>query len=156
MLVILPIDPRDEACARSLHAVQMLAYRQEAELLGASRFPPLQRTVDDLRLSAEQFLGAFLEGELVGALSVGIDDENRGMNIASLVVHPGYQRKGIGRELLIAAVAQHGAKGMTVQTGARNVPALALYHRFGFKEYRRWIVGTDRLELVKLNRPSTA
>ncbi len=47
--------------ARQLHAVQMRAYALEASLLGAVYFPPLERTVDDLRNSTETFLAARVE-----------------------------------------------------------------------------------------------
>jgi hypothetical protein len=65
-----PVDHSALAIARQLHAVQMSAYAQEAQLLGATYFPPLERTVDELRTYPEEFVAAFIEDELVGAVSV--------------------------------------------------------------------------------------
>jgi len=149
-------DHRDVATARPLHAVQMHAYAQEAALLGAVYFPPLERTVDDLRASDEAFLAAFSGDTLVGAISLLPDDEGMGVTVASLVVSPPCQRRGIGRGLLRAVLDTHGHARLTVQTGVRNVPALALYREAGFVELRRWFVGREPLELVRLLRPAPA
>lgn len=149
------VDHRMPATARQLHTVQMLAYAQEARLLGALYFPPLERTVEDLRTSPEEFLAAFVGDEIVGAVSVWPDEEGMGTNIASLVVAPEFQRRGIGRSLMAAVLAVHAGGELTVQTGAKNSPALALYAQMGFVELRRWLVGREPLELVKLRRLAT-
>ena len=149
-----PIDHRALPIAQQVHAVQMSAYTQEAQLLGANYFPPLERTVDDVRTSAEEFLAAFIGDEMVGAVSVWPDREGMGVNIASLVVAPQFQRRGIGKRLLATVLAERGCGELTVQTGAKNLPALALYAQAGFVELRRWLVGREPLELVKLHRPA--
>lgn len=149
------VDHSVLAIARQLHAVQMASYAQEAKLLGAIYFPPLERTVEEVRTSAEQFLGAFIGAEVVGAISVWPDPEGMGMNIASLVVAPPFQRRGIGAALTEAILAKHGSVELTVQTGVKNSPALALYAQAGFVELRRWFVDREPLELVKLRRPPT-
>lgn len=147
------VDHRALSIARQLHAVQMIAYAQEAKLLGAIYFPPLERTVEEVRAADEAFLAAFMGQELVGAVSVWPDPEGMGMNIASLVVSPEFQRQGIGVALLASVLATHGAGQITVQTGAKNIPAFSLYTRAGFVEFRRWLVGREPLELIKLLRP---
>jgi ribosomal protein S18 acetylase RimI-like enzyme len=148
-----PVDHSVLATAQQLHAVQMSAYAQEASLLGATYFPPLERSVSDVLTSAEVFLAAFIGDEMVGAVSVWPDREVAGINTASLVVAPQFQRRGIGTGLLAKVLAEHKCEELTVQTGARNVPALALYKKAGFVELRRWLVGREPLELVKLHRP---
>ena len=135
----------------------MLAYAQECELLGAIHFPPLDCTVDDVRNSSEAFLAAFIGGDMVGAVSTRAGEECLGVNIASLVVRPQFHRQGIGRLLMTTVLAEHFGVELTVQTGAKNLPALALYAQLGFVAIRRWHVGQESLELVKLHRPpSTA
>lgn len=153
---IQPVDHGALAIAQQLHGVQMIAYAQEARLLGAIYFPPLERTVEEVRTADEKFLAAFIGEELVGAASVCPDREGTGMCIASLVVAPQFQRQGIGAALLASVLASHGAGEVTVQTGARNLPALSLYARAGFLECRRWQVGREPLELVQLLRPPSA
>ena len=146
------VDHRALLTAQQLHAVQMVAYAQEAKLLGAIYFPPLERTVDDVQATDEVFMAAFMNQELVGAASVWPDPEEMGIDIASLVVDPRVQRQGIGKALMASVLATHGSGKVTVQTGAKNLPALSLYARAGFVELRRWFVGSEPLELVKLQR----
>src|SRR5215472_3646518 len=147
-----PLNHRERAVAQGIHAVQMAAYAQEAELLGAKHFPPLERTVEDIQTSDETFFGVLEEGEIIGALSVWPDEEPGAMNIASLVVAPHRQHQGIGRLLLAAALEQWRHAVLTVSTAAKNTPALSLYEKFGFKEYRRKSLGPEAVELVKLRR----
>ena len=149
------VDHRAPVLAQQVHAVQMSAYAQEARLLGAAYFPPLECTVEDLRNSAEEFLAAFVQDEIVGAIAVRPDEEGMGINIASLVVAPQFQRRGIGRGLMGAVLAAHGSGELTIQTGAKNLPALALYAQMGFVELRRWFVGHEPLELIRLRRLAT-
>jgi ribosomal protein S18 acetylase RimI-like enzyme len=152
MLSLSTIDHRIQLLAQQIHVVWMAAYQQEAELLGLTRFPPLERRVDDILGSSEEFIGAFEAGTLAGVLSVCPDEEGRGISISSLVVHPAWQRRGLGLALVREITERYPASELTVQTAAANLPALALYARFGLKEYRRWTVGSEPLELVKLRR----
>ena len=145
-------DNSSEAIARQIHAVQMSAYAQEAKLLGAIYFPPLSRTVDDIRNCQETFFAAFISNQLVGAISTLPDPEGMGTNIATLVVAPSMQRKGIAKLLIQEVLSQCDSASLTVQTGVKNVPALNLYYQHGFIEVRRWLVGHEPLELVKLRR----
>ncbi len=149
------VDHSDVAIARQLHAVQMVAYAQEARLLGAIYFPPLERTVEEVRTGAEAYLAAFIGADLAGAIGIGPDPEGLGMTIASLVVAPRFQRRGIGAALTATVIAAHGSGEISVQTGAKNFPALALYAQAGFVELRRWLVGREPLELVRMRRAPT-
>lgn len=149
-----PLDHQRVSTARQIHAVQVLAYTQEVQLLGADGFSPLMRSVEDVRSSEEKFLGAFVRGELVGAVSVGPDEETVDLCIAALVVAPQWQKRGVETSLIEAVLALYGTEDLTVQTGAKNLAALHLYARYGFAEICRWLVGRGPLELVKLRRPA--
>jgi ribosomal protein S18 acetylase RimI-like enzyme len=146
------LDNRVPITAQRIHAVRMAAYEQEAKLLGLDRFPPLDERVNDILNSSEEFVGAFQGTTLAGVLSNSADEEGRGMTINSLVVHPAFQRLGLGRSLVKGMIGRHCSLEITVQTAAANVPALELYASLGFAEYRRWSVGSPPLELVKLRR----
>ncbi len=152
MLSLSSINHRSHAVAHQIHAVQMAAYKQEAELLRVDRFPPLARTVDDVLTSLEEFIGAFDGGTLAGVLSACPDEEGRGISISSLVVHPAYQKRGLGLALVREATQRYLGSELTVQTAAANIPALTLYERLGFKVYRRWAISNEPFEMVKLSR----
>jgi len=149
------LNHHERAVAEGIHSVQMAAYAQEAKLLEARHFPPLERTVEDIQCSDEVFLGIVEDGEVIGALSIGPDEEPGALNITSLVVAPSRQHQGIGRLLLAAALEQCQHAVLTVSTGAKNARALALYTEFGFKEYRRRLLGSEPVELVRLRRTRT-
>ena len=154
MPCVLRLDQSSDSVARAIHAVQIAAYTQEAALLGVRDFPPLHRTVQDIARSGETYFGVY-EGQcLVGALGFSSGSRGIGLNIDSLVVLPGYQRRGVAHALMAEFVAQHRTQDLTVQTGAKNAPALALYAGFGFKEFERCMLGEEQLELVQLRRES--
>ena len=146
-----PIDHSRAAVAERIHAVQMAAYSREAELIGATDFFPLSRTLENLRLSAGQFFGAYIGSGLVGAVGVESGARER-IGISSLVVVPQWHRQGVGRSLLHSVLKLYGRSQLQVQTAARNAPALALYGQCGFVEAFRWSVGVPSLELVALIR----
>lgn len=149
------IDHRSRAVAQQLHDVRMSAYAQEAELLQAVHFPPLNSTVADIQGSSNEILSAAVGEVMAGAIAIH-REEGSGVHITSLVVAPRFQRRGIGRALLAAALVAHDGQAFTVQTGARNAPALALYRELGFLEIRRWLAGPEPLELVELRRAAAA
>jgi ribosomal protein S18 acetylase RimI-like enzyme len=136
--------------AQAIHAVQMLAYAQEAALLGVPSLPPQRLTVAQLQSSGERFAAAYVASTLVGAVGVINKNEASLLVINSLVVHPAHQRLGIATRLLRHVLAAADAASIRVSTGAGNEPALALYRRHGFVEYKRWFVGPERLELASL------
>jgi ribosomal protein S18 acetylase RimI-like enzyme len=146
------LDHSDQAVAQTIHALLVQAHAQEAELLELGTSLPLEQTAEDIQASTDYFLGAELDGALMATVSVGLDDEPGQILVKSLVVHRGYQRQGMARALLMAALRLGGGAPFSVVTAAANAPALSLYHGFGFVEYRRGTLGTGLLAMVKLRR----
>ena len=103
--------------------------------------------------SCEKFRAAMARRKTLVAVMHGAIIGTAGLETAkvqAVFVAPDWQRQGIGAALLASVLATHGSRSVTVQTGAKNVPALSLYARAGFLELRRWFVGREPLELVKL------
>jgi ribosomal protein S18 acetylase RimI-like enzyme len=155
VIIVEPLQHHDAATARRLHAVLVTAYAQEAALLGVQQFAPLGRTAEDIQRSADLHLGALRGDMLLGAVSVGPDDEAEQLCITSLVVHPVHQRQGVGRALLTEVLRLGRAQAFAVSTAAANAPALALYREFGFVAYRQGVMGAESLPVVKLRRPAS-
>lgn len=154
-VVVESINHRERAVAERIHAVQIAAYSQEAKLLGAESFPPLQRTIADIEGTNERFFGAFLDGTLVGVIALEGDPSSAAMVISSLVVLPAFQRLGVGHSLLSTVVNKFPSQGLTVSTGLQNTPAMALYAQFGFLELRRHLVGPEKMPVVEFCRPGS-
>ncbi len=147
-----PFDHHELAAATRVHAVMLLAHAQEARLLQAEDFAPMAREPADIQASDEYFIGAFRGEELLGCVSLGPDDEAGQISIASLIVHPAHQRQGIARALMTEALRRSAGLDLSVATGAKNAPALALYGQLGFVVYRHGTLGAEALHIVKLRR----
>jgi ribosomal protein S18 acetylase RimI-like enzyme len=143
-----PLEHHVLVTATEIHALQMAAYAQEAALLEVEHFPPLEQTVANVLDSDEIFFGALAGHELVGCIAYEI--QPTGWLISSLVVSPKHQRLGIARALVSAVLELGRGKSITVATGAKNTPALGLYHSVGFVECHRFWIEKDNLEIVQL------
>jgi GNAT superfamily N-acetyltransferase len=150
------LDHRVRRTAESIHAIQMVAYQQEASLLGVTDFPPLRRTVNEIENSAERFFGARHELVLAGVIAIAGGESASEWNISSLVVLPQFQRRGVGRALLGAVISRFLDRIFTVSTGAINQPALELYAKMGFVESRQYLSGCGMISMVGLHRPITS
>lgn len=142
--------------AQKIHAVFLLAHAQEARLLEVTDFVPMARVPEDIQSSNDYFLGVLRGDTLLGFVALGPDDEPSQISIASLVVHPAHQRQGLARALMGEALRRSEGMVLSVATGAKNAPALALYQGLGFVEYRRGTLGPEALEIVKLRRAPPA
>ncbi|RJX38915.1 GNAT family N-acetyltransferase [Paenibacillus pinisoli] len=124
---------QDRGVAEQLLAVQLPAYRIEAELIGFWDIPPLRDTAETMMASGETFVGYRIEGALAGFISY--EDEGDAIDICRMVVHPDYFRRGIARSLVDYVLEGAGKhKRVKVSTGAGNKPAIALYRSFGFAD----------------------
>ncbi len=130
------IDHTIPLLADKIYAVFQVSYKVEAKLLNAVDFPPLRRKSIDITNSSTEFYGAFSDSEIAGVIE--IKREERDIHIQSLVVDPTFFRKGIGSGLLTFVVDNLLAKVYTVETGVDNLPAIALYKKFGFIEIQQW------------------
>jgi ribosomal protein S18 acetylase RimI-like enzyme len=75
----------------------------------------------------------------------GISRSNAAWQINTVGVSPGYRRRGIARQLVLAAIDDIRKKNMktiTLNVLSNNVPAIRLYESVGFEQYG----GTDTLE----------
>ena len=96
------LDLSDPEIAARLLELQRSAYRVEADLVGSDDIPPLHETFEELVGSEEVFLGALVDGLVVGAVSWKIVDGT--LDIHRLFVDPPHFRRGIGVELVRAAL----------------------------------------------------
>ncbi|MGH1564488.1 GNAT family N-acetyltransferase [Mumia sp. DW29H23] len=130
-LDIAPLDLHDADTAATLLAVQRRAYAVEAALIDYPDLPMLRETLTELQESDEEFLGAYADGALVGAVSwMRLGDGT--VDIFRLVVDPDVHRRGIASSLLEVLAALEPTERTIVSTGSLNAPALALYARHGF------------------------
>ncbi|MGE6489649.1 GNAT family N-acetyltransferase [Paenisporosarcina sp. NPDC076898] len=125
----------DLTLAQTILAIQRPSYQIEADLIGFQGIPALLETVDDIVDSKETFIGYYEGDQLLGVLSY--EENENVVDICRLVVSPASFRKGIGRQLVSYVVEEiRGSREMIVSTGLKNIPAVTLYEKLGFKQER--------------------
>jgi len=133
--------------------LQYLGYQVEAQRYEAYHLEALTQTLASLRqdLASTTMLVIRLPGgEIVG--TVRGRRSGASVHVGRLVVHPRFQRQGLGSRLL-STLEQHYRAGtrFDVFTGHRSEEFLGLYQRAGYRRYREDPVD-DRLTLVHLEK----
>ena len=134
---MLLLDPTQRGVAEEIYQVLQASYQVEGRLLGIKDFPPLRRTVEEIRSADTTFHGIRVEEELAAVAELEATFEESA-HITSFVVHPRFFRRGLGRALLLSLQGLPPWARLTVSTAAANGPALALYTRQGFQREREW------------------
>ena len=146
------IEDAAPADAAAILALQRLCYQSEARRYGDRTIPPLTQTLPELRaeFATSVILAARLGERIIG--SVRAREEGGCVSIGRLIVHPEYQRRGLGTALM-AAIEWRFAPPACFElfTGHRSDGNLQFYRRLGYVEHRREAV-SDRLCLVYLRK----
>lgn len=142
------LDNSNEYIAHQIFTVFQNSYKVEAQLIGTLNFPPLLRNTKDIKISKTQFYG-FIENKSLAAV-IEIVVENRHLKIQSLTVVPLYFRKGIADKLIDYILDKFSFSEATVETAVVNLPAISLYKKHGFVEFKRWTPphGIEKLAML--------
>ena len=145
--MITKLEHTDRAVAKQIFSIFQRSYKIEAQLIGTLDFPPLFRSIKDIKKSKTQFYG-FSENKCLAAIiEVVIEDKQLGIN--SLTVDPEYFRKGIADKLISYVLNAFKITEAVVETAVVNTPAISLYNKHGFVEFKRWTPshGIEKLAL---------
>lgn len=114
-----------------------MAYQSEAKLLNNFTIPPLKQTLQEIQ--SEYDKGTILKiiddnDKIIG--SVRGYTENGTLYIGKLFVHPSWQGKGIGTELLkeIERLCPHNH--CELYTSSKSTNNLRLYEQVGYKMFK--------------------
>jgi len=150
--MIKKIDNSNEDVAQQIFSVFQNSYKVEAQLIDTADFPPLLRSVKDIKDSKTQFY-SFIENECKAAvIEIAIEDQH--LEINSLTVDPDYFRKGIASKLISYVLEFIDFKTAIVETAVVNLPAINLYKKHGFVEFKRW-TPSHGIEKVAMSLKST-
>jgi GNAT superfamily N-acetyltransferase len=146
------IEDAAPADAAAILALQRLCYQSEARRYGDWTIPPLTQTLPELRaeFATSVILAARLGERVIG--SVRGHEDGDCVSVGRLIVHPEFQRRGLGTALM-AAVEWRFAPPACVElfTGHRSDGNLQFYRRLGYVEHRRESV-SERLRLIYLRK----
>lgn len=145
------IDKTNHLDTAKLYEIYLAAYEVEAQILGVAKiyFFPLQQSIEVIRGSKDEIWGFYLAASLTGA--VFLERSNNSITINNLVVDPSSFRQGVAKTLLNHVFYSYPSVEFFVATGAKNLPAINLYERFGFIPISEEVVEPD-IKLVKLKK----
>ena len=128
--MMVTIRPMEDADIPAVQALDRLAF--------TTPWPPSAYAHELHHSPHSRLWVAEVEGRVVGfiVLWLVIDEAH----VATLAVHPDFRRQGIARRLLetlLTAAREAGARLATLEVRAGNLPAQALYRRYGFQEVGR-------------------
>lgn len=138
------LRPADAPAYKRLRDEMLLAFPDAFTSDAATeRARPAESYAPRLAAEAPAFTLGMRDGDrLVAALSCEGQPRRRERHVghlAAMMVHPGWQRRGLGRQLLAAAIARARADGRLLQLALSvsdgNDAAIALYAEAGFVPY---------------------
>ena len=145
----------EKACKEDLAEIlklQYIAYQSEAMLFGTTDIPPLKQTLEEVLQEFQR--GIILKttdenGNIIG--SVRAYCENGTAYIGKLMVHPDFQKKGIGSMLLSEIEKQFPSMRYELFTSTRSVSNIRLYQKLGYRILREEAV-TEELQFVYMEK----
>jgi ech hydrogenase subunit C len=128
-------EPQDVA---EILALQKIAYQNEAELYGDDSLPALQQTLPEIEQEFEHavFMKAVINGKIVGSIRGRADGSTA--RFTRCIVHPYYQKRGIGRRLIgeIERVWPAEVTRFEAVAGHKSKRRLHVYDELGYKPYK--------------------
>jgi ribosomal protein S18 acetylase RimI-like enzyme len=134
--MITKLDNSNDEIANQIYTVFQNSYKIEAQLIGTQDFPPLLRSAKDIESSKTQFYGFIQNKSLAAVIEIVIEDKQ--LEINSLTVDPNYFRQGVANKLISYTLENIGFSRAVVETAVVNIPAINLYNKHGFVEFKRW------------------
>lgn len=146
--MITKLDNSHEDIARQIFTVFQNSYKVEAQLIGTLNFPPLSRSAKDIRNSKTKFYGFSENSNLAAVIEIVTEDTH--LKIQSLTVEPQYFRQGIADKLISYILDIFDYSEAIVETAVVNTPAIELYKKHGFVEFKRWTPshGIEKLAML--------
>jgi ribosomal protein S18 acetylase RimI-like enzyme len=133
--MIKKLDLKDEITVWQVLKLQKASYKIEAELIDFYEIPPLKDTIESLKECEEIFYGYYIGDMLAGIISYRIIDCV--LDIHRVAVHPEFFRMGVADKLVSYIEAVEGnINKVIVSTGKKNMPAVNLYLKRGYKRIK--------------------
>ena len=134
--MITKLENSNEDIANQIYTIFQNSYKVEAQLIDVLDFPPLLRSAKDIVNSKTDFYGFSDNNCLAAIIEIVIEDKH--LEINSLTVDPKYFRKGIAGKLISYILDAFEFTEAIVETAVVNKPAINLYKKHGFVEFKRW------------------
>lgn len=133
-------------------SLQRLAYQSEALLYNDFAIPPLSQTIEELsaEFQSSYVLKAISGKTLIGSVRARTDGE--ACSIGRLIVHPDYQRRGIGSKLMSRIEELFpSVHRFELFTGSLSDGNIRLYKKLGYCPFRTAVL-TSSVTLVYMEK----
>ncbi|HAN21590.1 MAG: hypothetical protein A2Y15_05995 [Clostridiales bacterium GWF2_36_10] len=122
---------------QSILDLQYLAFQREAEEFNDFSIQPLNQTIDEIKNEFEKF--KFMkaiddDGRIIGSVRGYVNDGTS--YICTLIVHPDFQGKGIGTQLISAIESINQAPRYEIHSSIRCPQNIKLYEHLKFIKFR--------------------
>jgi ribosomal protein S18 acetylase RimI-like enzyme len=123
--------------AEDILALQILAFRMEAERYKDYGIPPLRQTIDELKtqFNTHVILKATLDDEIVG--TVRACEQDGTCFIGRLAVRPELQNRGIGTALMNEIEKRFSPARFELFVGAKSENNIHLYTKLGYTTFNK-------------------
>ncbi len=151
MYKILKAEEKD---LREILELQYLSFQSEAEMIGSCELPALKQNYDGI---FEDFRsGRILKmvddsDDIIG--SVRAFETGGSVEVARLMVHPNYRRKGLATLLLKEIEKYYPGRRLELYTCTRSLCNIDLYEGAGYNKYKT-VSGDSGLDFVYLEKYS--
>ena len=138
--------------AKEILQLQKLAYQSEAKIYNDYTIPPLIQSLEEMvsDLREKIVLKLTVDGKIVGSVRGYV--KNGTGNLGRLMVHPEFQRRGLGTRLIQAIEEQLGqVKRYELFTGNKSEGNIRLYKKLGYRIIRTE-TANDRLVMVFMEK----
>jgi N-acetylglutamate synthase-like GNAT family acetyltransferase len=138
--------------AQAILDLQKLAYQSEAAIWNDYTIPPLMQSLEEMEqdFQKQTILKATLDGRIVGSVRAYTRDGT--CYIGRLIVHPDYQNRGLGRQIL-KAIEDHFTEVDRYElfTGEKSERNLYFYQKLGYRIFRSEKLN-DRVTIVYMEK----
>ena len=135
-------------------ALQKLAYESEARLYNDWSLPALTQSLESItsEFADSHFLIAIIDERIVGSVRGKV--RNKTCEIGRLVVHPDFQKRGIGSSLLSEIENTYSSVDtFELFTGSQSDQNIRLYQRFGYM-IGESVAVSDTVSIIFLRKPA--
>jgi ribosomal protein S18 acetylase RimI-like enzyme len=132
--------------------LQKICYRENAARYNDRTIQPLTQSIEDLgkEFGEQVFLKIEMEDRIIG--SVRAFGENDVCHIGKLIVHPDYQNRGVGTELMIEIERRFCRAGKyELFTGHRDDKNIHLYKKLGYTVFDEKVIN-DNLTMIYMEK----
>ena len=131
--------------------LQKLVYQENALRYNDFTIAPLTQTFENLKEESEDSIILKVVEDRIIVGSVRAFEKDGSCYIGRLIVHPGYQNKGIGKKLMKAVEKCFEGTRFELFTGHLDEKNLAFYEKLGYKRFREEKIN-DGLRFVYLEK----